>query len=398
MEFEKELKNKICKRNLERIEKNFQKHWNSFDNLRTDVIENIIHDILIEVKAVVRLYNTMVSDKNNQIFFDDKDITLNSLIELKKKVILSQSEKEYIEYQNELDFSKENNIEAIIEVLIRRLLSEKTNIENLTEFDKIREEKFKGNIYANRYLHIISLISGELFEESEDKFSKMISDRVEENFNFHINCGGYAFEIDTCIFPGKNDFDKSVSNILELFPFVRLVGDTQLQEDEYLVLYRCSKEGHHFIKQANDGTFLEKEGGNPPKNFEGWSEIFKNSPEAAFAVKKEHEMEYFDKYGSIVIPRENSMNFEETIMHAIKNMQNTFEYHNHIYSLKKTDEEMIYVCSNGKIVAQVLRDEKDYDIEIDEQSKRYISNTKPSVMENGDSEKQKNVEGDLHDR
>ena len=59
---------------------------------------------------------------------------------------------------------------------------------------------------------------------------------------------------------------------------------------------------------------------------------------------------------------------------------------------------MIYVCSNGKIVAQVLRDEKDYDIEIDEQSKRYISNTKPSVMENGDSEKQKNVEGDLHDR
>ena len=398
MEFEKEFKNKIRKRNLEHIEKNFQRYWNSFDNLRTDVIENIIHDILIEVKAVVRLYNTMVSDKNYQIFFDNKDITLNSLMELKKKIILRQSEKEYIEYQNELDFSKGNNIEAIIEVLIRRLISEKTNIEDLTEFDKLREEKFNGNIYANRYLHIISLISGELFEESEDKFSKMISDRVEENFNFYINCGGYAFEVDTCIFPGKNDFDKSVSSILELFPFVRLVGDTQLQEDEYLVLYRCSKGGHHFIKQANDGTFLEKEGGNPPKNFEGWSEIFKNSPEAAFAVKKEHEMEYFDKYGSIVIPRENSMNFEETIMHAIKNMQNTFEYHNHIYSLKKTDEEMIYVCSNGKIVAQVLRDEKDYDIEIDEQSKRYISNTKPSVMENGDSEKQKNVEGDLHDR
>ena len=59
---------------------------------------------------------------------------------------------------------------------------------------------------------------------------------------------------------------------------------------------------------------------------------------------------------------------------------------------------MIYVCSNGKIVAQVLRDEKDYDIEIDEQSKRYISNTTPLAMENGDSEKQKNVEGDLHDR
>ena len=57
MEFEKELKNKIRKRNLEHIEKNFQRYWNSFDNLRTDVIENIIHDILIEVKDVVRLYN-----------------------------------------------------------------------------------------------------------------------------------------------------------------------------------------------------------------------------------------------------------------------------------------------------------------------------------------------------
>ena len=239
MEFEKEFKNKIYKRNLEHIEKDFQRYWNSFDNLRTDVIENIIHDILIEVKDFVRLYNKIVRDKNNQIFFDDKDITLNSLMELKKKIILSQSEKEYIEYQNRLDFSKGNNVEAIIEVLIRRIISEKINIENLTEFDKLREEKFKGNIYTNRYLHIMSLISGELFEKFEDKFSKMISDRVEEDFNFYINCGGYAFEIDTCIFPGKNDFEKSVSSILELFPFVRLVGDSQLKEDEYLVLYRC---------------------------------------------------------------------------------------------------------------------------------------------------------------
>ena len=398
MEFEKEFKNKIYKRNLEHIEKDFQRYWNSFDNLRTDVIENIIHDILIEVKDFVRLYNKIVRDKNNQIFFDDKDITLNSLMELKKKIILSQSEKEYIEYQNRLDFSKGNNVEAIIEVLIRRIISEKINIENLTEFDKLREEKFKGNIYTNRYLHIMSLISGELFEKFEDKFSKMISDRVEEDFNFYINCGGYAFEIDTCIFPGKNDFEKSVSSILELFPFVRLVGDSQLKEDEYLVLYRCSKKGHHFIKQANDGTFLEKEGSNPPKKFEGWSEIFENSLEAAFAVKKDHEMEYFDKYRSIVIPIENSKNFEETVIHAIKNMQNIFEYHNHIYSLKKSDGERIYVCSNGKIVAQVLRDEKDYDIEIDEQSKSYISNTKSLAMKIGNSEKQKNVEGDLHGR
>ncbi len=404
MEFEKKFKNKIQKKITEQIEKDFQGDWDYFNQVREDIIEDTINEILREIKSIFSLYNKTVSDKSKQIYFDDKDITVDSLMELKRKIELTQNEKEYIEYENESDHFKNKNIEVIIEVLVRRILLEKIDIPDLTVVEQAIEELYKGNAYAKKYLHMKSLISGKLFEESEDKFSKMVSDRVEENFNFYINCGGYALEVDTCIFPAENDgnnFERSVSSILELFPFVRLLGDTKLQEDEYLVLFRASKNGHHFIKQVDDGTFVEKEGGHAPKKFVKWSESFENSQEAAFAVKKDHDIEYFDKYGSIIIPIETVKNFEETVIHTIQNMQNTFEYHNHTFQLKKSDEGIIYVCSMGKIVAQVLIDDKDYDIEIKKEYKEYISNAKPTeiMIENNTQRTEKNdIEGGLHDR
>ena len=103
-----------------------------------------------------------------------------------------------------------------------------------------------------------------------------------------------------------------------------------------------------------------------------------------------------------MIPIEGAKNFEESVVQAIKEKQNTFEYHNHTYQLKKSNEGIIYVCSNDKIVAQVLIDEKDFDIEIDEQSRKYISNTETSAVVIGEGEKQdgkgNNIEGDLYDR
>ena len=404
MEFEKKLKSKIDKKIREQIEKNFKTCWDNFDKLGEDYLENVIYEILRQIRDFINFYNEKISDKSKKIHYDDEDVTLEDLMNLKRKIELNKSEKEYIEYEYEADYLKGDNIKAIIEVLIRRMLSEKIKMADLTGVDKLIEEEFKENIYVNKYLHIISLVSGKLFEESEDKFSKMVSYRVEENFNFYINCGGYALEVDTCIFPAENDgnnFERSVSSILELFPFVRLLGDTKLQEDEYLVLFRASKNGHHFIKQVDDGTFVEKEGGHAPKKFVKWSESFENSQEAEFAVKKDHDIEYFDKYGSIIIPIETAKNFEETVIHTIQNMQNTFEYHNHTFQLKKSDEGIIYVCSMGKIVAQVLIDDKDYDIEIKKEYKEYISNAKPTeiMIENNTQRTEKNdIEGGLHDR
>ena len=55
----------------------------------------------------------------------------------------------------------------------------------------------------------------------------------------------------------------------------------------------------------------------------------------------------------------------------------------------------------GKIVAQVLIDDKDYDIEIKKEYKEYISNAKPTeiMIENNTQRTEKNdIEGGLHDR
>lgn len=382
MEFEKEFKYRISKEVIEQMDKNFQRKWDSFAQLEGYDIKDIIENILDSISAFISLYNRTIGNKDKKLHFNDQDITPEALMNLKKRIQLdqiSQNEKHYIEYENELVFYGSRDVRPIVEVLVRKLLLEKMDIPDLKVFDKIIEEKTKDNErLARRCWYVKSLINGELFDV-EDKFFKKISDRVEKTFNEYINCGGYALEVDTCIFSGKNDFEKNVSSILELFPFVRLIGDTVLGEDEYLVVYKCSKNGHHFIKRKEDGTFVEKTGSRLPRRFQGWSKVYEDLPEAVFAVKKEHEREYYDKYGYIEIPTESAKNFEESLNQAIQNRQNVFEYHNHNYSLKKSNEGIIYVCSNGKIVAQMLISDKDYNIEIEEGSKDYISNTKPGI-------------------
>ena len=104
-----------------------------------------------------------------------------------------------------------------------------------------------------------------------------------------------------------------------------------------------------------------------------------NSPEAVFAVKKEHEMWYFKQEPNIVIPSKTSMNFEETVFSAIKQQQNSFDYHNHCYVFKKSKNGTVYICSNSEIVAEMIIDGDEYDIEIKDGKQSYISNTQPKV-------------------
>ena len=103
----------------------------------------------------------------------------------------------------------------------------------------------------------------------------------------------------------------------------------------------------------------------------------KDAPEAVFAVKKEHEMDYFKLRGSIIIPTKDAKNFEKTVWSAMQNRQNTFEYHNHTYSLKKAGEETVYICSGDEIVAEMMTDGEEYDIEIRKGKRAFISNTQP---------------------
>lgn len=207
---------------------------------------------------------------------------------------------------------------------------------------------------------------------------------IETLFNQRINCGGYALKVDACIFSKNGSFEKAVSSILDTFPFVRLLGDSNLQDDEYLVLYRKGEnKGHHFIRIEDDGTVTEKYEANSPQKFTSWGNL-SNSSEAVFAVKKEHDIDF--PRGSIMLPQETSMDFEETVINAIKNKQNSFSYHNHNYSFKKTDDDFIYIFSNSTLIAKMLLDDKSFDIEIEPEKKDFVSNTKPSspiIIENG---------------
>lgn len=372
MDFEKRLKSIILTRIIEQIEKNFQITWENFKISEED-FERMSYSILGKIIDTIYFYNQL-NERRNLNF---QDITIDFLMDLKGRIQLNEEEKNYIKYKIESDLFGQEKIKSIIEVLIRRVLLEKNNIADLERFCEVPEEFKKSDELLGEYFYVKRLISGDIFDV-ENRFLKLILDKVEHDFNSEINCGGYALEIDTCIFPGKgNNLEKNVSSILDLFPFVRLLGDTELKEDEYLVLYRCSN-GHHFIKRKDDGTFVEKNECEPPRKFEGWSSSFADSPEVAFAVKKEHDIEYFSKIGNIIVPTERTMNFEERAKLAVTNRENIFEYHNHTYLLKKS-KEGIYVCSNGKIVAQIFISDNEFVVNIDEDYRDYISNIKSKM-------------------
>lgn len=256
---------------------------------------------------------------------------------------------------------------------------EKLGSQSIDDFLQVlTEEAQKNSRFANQYGYIEKLVRGKLFNIQEALEQKIEKD-VEYLFNSYINCGGYALKVDTCVFPSRCEFEKSVSSILEIFQFVRLLGNTKLGQDEYLVLYRSSeKGGHHFIRIEDDGTVVEKNDCKAPQKFQGWGNLA-GCPEAVFAVKKDHEMNYFKEKGNIFLPTDTAMNFGETVWKAIQNRQNTFEYHNHSYTLKKAGEETIYICSNSEVIAEIITDGKEYDIDIRSGKKAYVSNTQPNI-------------------
>lgn len=212
-------------------------------------------------------------------------------------------------------------------------------------------------------------------------------------FNDRINCGGYALEIDACLFPNGENFSNYISSILDNFDFIRLLGDEPLHDDEYLVFYRFidyeenegKNEGHHFVKVEDDGTVVEKFSAGKPMIFTEWHERYQNSPEVVFAVKKNHE-HYFDSRKSLT-EFKGGLDFEQTISKAIHEKQNEFSYHSHTYRLKKKqNEEVVAIDQKGEIVAEILTDGYETTVEILEDKEDYVENltgpVKP-IIENG---------------
>ena len=202
---------------------------------------------------------------------------------------------------------------AIRDILLRDRIIREFGEDALPKLKKAAEG-LKGEYgFSSAKRHFSELFSDHPYgEHLKEDLEKEIDKETELSFNQRINCGGYALKVDTWINPPYCDgFDGKLAGLLSKFPFVRLLQDGKVAEDEYLVLYRTKGEmAHHFARVENDGVVREKDGEAPPQVFNGWNEYVDGACEAEFAVKKDHEMFDYDFMAintgdkNLIIPQE----------------------------------------------------------------------------------------------
>lgn len=265
-------------------------------------------------------------------------------------------------------------------------------IKFMDESEMLKSSRFSKTNAIYKKILGAGIVPANISELVEAERKKIIQDSANWYFNDLINCGGYAFEIDTCIYPRENiDFNQNVSGLLDKFPFVRLLGDTKLAEDEYMVIYRAPKEkakGHHFIRVDSDGVVREKDGSGEPRIFEAWGPRLANldsNEEAIFAVKKEHQMFGYEAL-KVNANNENELNFSQAVDKAIKEKMNSFIYHSQEFVLKK-DESNVYVgIAGGDVVASVTIENDEYKTQIYPEKEKQVENLTGKIVpiiENG---------------
>ena len=124
-------------------------------------------------------------------------------------------------------------------------------------------------------------------KSQEEKYLEL-SEYERKVFDFSCNCGGWALNIDGCVFPERNSMAEAIDNLLLLFgDFVR-IGETP-HKDEYFVLFRKEKDkGHHFIKKYGE-SYSHKNGCESVKieNCPNWGNL-QFSEEVFLCVKYNH--------------------------------------------------------------------------------------------------------------
>lgn len=387
--FEKEL----IKKGKEQVEETLEFNTRDFKLPAGDEISRITAIVYQDFDDILYRYYDKKSEnkkERNEIYEIvenfKKELTNDRIMEAYKKHTFSKEEKDYIDLvEISHNWRKEHNFGinyryAIIDILLRDKIIEYFGKKTLDELKEIMKTEFLEDYrYKDTINHYTQLFS-------EKPFGNDISKGLEENIkkdaihwaNEKINCGGYALKIDVWLnATNQENFSQSISSILNRFPFVRLLGDKPLKDDEYLVIYRAPEgknTGHHFIRVDSDSTIREKDGNNEPRIFESWGNL-EECPEAIFAVKKEHEMFGYD-FLKVNHNYEKGLDFEETINKSIRERHNSFSYHNHNFSLKKSKEDEIFaIDENGQIVADIIVDESECLVEAREEKRDYIENT-----------------------
>lgn len=123
---------------------------------------------------------------------------------------------------------------------------------------------------------------------------------------------------------------------------------------------------------------MKKCGACPIGEFEGWKKSRNKERDLVyFAVKKEHDMNFrygYSRYGDDKCQK--VLTYDELVMQAIDSGENEFEYHNHIFTVKKNKDDGYDVISEDERIAEVLIDEKEKVVVIDENKRDYVRNTK----------------------
>ena len=341
-------------------------------------------EVVTGIEDLIYEYMERYSELSNEQIIDKIEefsamISNSSLNEMKKDIKLTEQEERNIKY-GELKYYDSNVISPISQVLLRRKLLE--FIKEFMEMGKVIEMLENGadsGVRIRKSQYIKEFLSDK-FWVTEEQWRKRLKEETERWFKDRINCGGYALELDACVFNHSKDFECAVSELLNKVSFLRLLGDTKLNDDEYLVIWKVHEGGgHHFVKVQEDGTIIEKDGAGPTQKFSGWSKSLNGCSEAVFAVKKEHDIHVSgeDGYSLITIDGIDGLNFEQTAQRAIQEKKNTFEYHNHVYCFKKDNDENVYICSDERIVADAFIEDEQCLVDILESEKRYVSNTQP---------------------
>lgn len=384
MDFERRLKEELKNKTLEMSREKLKRILESLRINNTYMGgTNQWRDVVTGIKDLIYEYMEKYSKLTTEQIVDMMEmfsemISNSSLNEMKKDIKLTEQEERNIKYE-ELKYYSDDRITPISKVLLRRKLLE--FIEKFMKMDKVIEMLENGEnsgVIIRQSQYIKEFLSDE-FWVTEEQWQERLKEDTERWFDDRINCGGYALELDTCVFNHSNDFEKAVSGLLNKISFVRLLGDTKLEDDEYLVIWKVHEGGgHHFIKVQEDGTIIEKDGNEPIRKFSGWSKTLNGCPEAVLAVKKEHDMHRDEEGFSLIsIDDKDGLDFEQTAQSAIQVEKNSFEYHNHTYYFKKDESGNVYICSEGRIVADAFIEDGQCLVDIVESEKRYVSNTQP---------------------
>ena len=359
-------------------------------NASFSIIENFFYQLYEDRMPSEKIEEKIQRYTENNSFYSDN--MLKKLYEIRKDKF-SQDDIKYIKFtklthtwDGRFDYSYGDKY-AILDVLFKGSLASEVELvykndikalKQTNKIDKVDYNKRKAEIDQEKKYYLEYLDKIFPLRVSDAQYNRALESKIDSEVNNILNDGSYALEIDTLILPfGYSDINKSVSCILNNFPFVRLLGNTRLKPSEYLVFYRTDKSGnkHHFIKVDSNNNVIEKNGENPVQYFEKWDEKL-DSQIVVFAVKKKHK-NFGYHFMDIKVYPDNDLNFKESLAQALKYKQDFFIYRGRSFNYSQ-EEDSIKILYNNNYIANAFIDNDELIIESKPSNEKTINALSPS--------------------